>query len=80
MIPNLQTDYAFTRPCVVTYTKHGQAYIDQIDDRLYISVGGCGAAAKSSPEIGKVAARMVQQAGWNYDIGQKHFRVEWRNS
>lgn len=68
MIPNLKTDYVFTRPCVVTYTVNNQAYIDQLDKNLYVAVGGCGAAAKSSPEIGKVAALMVQNESWIYDI------------
>lgn len=75
MIPDLDTDYIFTRPCSVTYTAHGQAYVDQVDDGIYVAVGGCGAAAKSSPEIGKMAALMVENEAWRYDISQETFRA-----
>lgn len=77
MIPDLRTSHTHTRPCAVTYTAHGQAYIDQIEDQLFVAVGGCGAAAKSSTEIGRIAAGLVQNERWTYDVPAQNFSAQW---
>ncbi len=43
--------------CVSGITKHRQLYIDMVAPGMGLALGGCGHAAKSSDEIGKVAAR-----------------------
>ena len=54
--------------CVVCPTATMQPYIDMVAPSLGVAIGGCGYAAKSSDEIGRVAARFVQTlktwAGW----------------
>lgn len=54
--PILSTDAV---PCVYTGTDHGRPIIDQVDDGLVVALGGNGAAAKSSDEIGRLAAALV---------------------
>jgi len=44
--------------CVITYTVNGYPYLDWLNDRTAVAVGGCGQAAKSSDEIGRLAARL----------------------
>jgi sarcosine oxidase len=73
MIPNLTATTLQTKPCVVTYTAHDRPYVDQIDDRLFIAAGGCGSAAKSSNEIGRMGALLVEQGQWSYDLPAEHF-------
>lgn len=47
------------KPCVVTYTPRGFPAIGFVDDNVAVAVGGCGAGAKSSDEIGRLAAERV---------------------
>jgi sarcosine oxidase len=75
MIPSLAATSFQTKPCVVTYTAHDRPYVDQIDERLYIAAGGCGAAAKSSNEIGRMGALLVDQGAWRYDLPAANFAV-----
>lgn len=73
MIPNLAATGWQTKPCVVTYTAHDRPYVDQIDERVYIAAGGCGSAAKSSNEIGRMGALLVEQGQWVYDLPAENF-------
>lgn len=75
LVPNLQVEGVHTRPCAVTYTAHGYPYIAAVADELYVAVGGCGAAAKSSPEIGRVAAMLVEKERWRYDVPAETFKA-----
>ena len=45
--------------CMTAVTEHGYPYIDMVTDRVGVAVGGCGAAAKSSDEMGRIAALYV---------------------
>lgn len=73
MIPKLTATTLQTKPCVVTYTAHDRPYVDQIDDRVFIAAGGCGSAAKSSNEIGRMGALLVEQGQWAYDLPAENF-------
>jgi len=75
MIPDLtvHNQSVQTNPCVVTYTAHDRPYIDQIDDRIFIAAGGCGSAAKSSNEMGRMGALLVEQGQWTYDLPAENF-------
>ena len=53
------------KPCVVTDTPHGLPWIDWIDDRVAVAIGGCGSAAKSADEIGRLAGTLFSDEGWN---------------
>jgi len=52
------------KPCVVTNTPHDLPWIDWIDGRIAVAVGGCGAAAKSADEIGRLAGTLFTEDGW----------------
>lgn len=68
MISGLAVQSFHSKPCVVTYTAHDHPYIDQVDEKTYIAAGGCGASAKSSNELGRIAALLVEKGSWHYDL------------
>ena len=48
-------------PCVTTFTRHGYPYIGFTgSDRIAVLTGGNGAAAKSSDEIGRLGALLLE--------------------
>lgn len=76
IMPSLENAPMHSKPCVTTHTDHGAPYIDMLEDqRIFIAIGGCGAAAKSSVEIGKMAALLTQHGQWHYDLPQTLFRA-----
>lgn len=77
MLPSLAVQSFQSKPCVVTYTAHDRPYIDQIDRAIYVAAGGCGAAAKSSNEIGRIAALLVERESWAYDLPAADFAVRY---
>ncbi len=50
----LVTRYAH-KPCVVSYTPAGVPHITSVSDSISVAFGGCGAGAKSSDELGRLA-------------------------
>lgn len=48
-----------TVPCAVTKSASEYPYIDWVDDGVAVAVSGCGAAAKSCDEIGRLAAGLI---------------------
>lgn len=79
LLPNLRVASFQTKPCVYTLTAHNHPYIDQLDERLFVVAGGCGSSAKSSNEIGRIAALLVEQGAWHYEIGAETFAAQWRD-
>ncbi len=77
MVPGLVVTAFQSKPCVVTYTAHDLPYIDQIDTAIYVAAGGCGSSAKSSNELGRIAAALVENAGWCYDLPAERFAVRY---
>lgn len=81
MIPDLQVEEFDTKPCVVTYTAHDHPYIDVVDSaspdsgRIFVAAGGSGSSAKSSNELGRIAAQLVQFGVWTYDVDHSYFRA-----
>ncbi|MCC9076321.1 FAD-dependent oxidoreductase [Litorilinea aerophila] len=81
LIPGLRARSWQTRPCVVTYTAHDHPYIDVLardeagDGQIFVAAGGCGAAAKSSNELGRVAALLVTEGRWTYDVPAEVFQA-----
>jgi len=53
------------KPCVVTYTPTELPYLGFIDDGVAIATGASGSGAKSSDEIGRLAASILQPSGWD---------------
>jgi glycine/D-amino acid oxidase-like deaminating enzyme len=78
LIPDLDGASIHTDTCVVTATASGYPYLDQIaDSRLYVAVGGNGKAAKSSDEIGRLAAELVLAGEWRDDLPAPVFGVQF---
>ncbi len=76
LIPDLRVRAFGRKACVLAYTAHGYPYIDSvIDGRLYVAVGGCGSAAKSSNEIGRMGALLTAHEGWTHDLAAHHFQA-----
>jgi sarcosine oxidase len=77
IVPHLQAERIVAKPCVVTDTAHGYPYLDTIaDDKIVIAAGGNGAAAKSSDEIGRLAALLAMNE-WDNAFAREDFRVIW---
>jgi glycine/D-amino acid oxidase-like deaminating enzyme len=75
LIPDLPVRGWSSKPCMNTYTAHGYPYVDQLDDQLFVCTGGCGSAAKSSDEIGRMGALLAQHGTWVYDLPATTFRL-----
>ena len=66
IVPGLQAEEIIYRPCAVTYTTDSFPLWKELEEnRLFICAGGCGAAAKSSNEIGRRAALMLLNSNGN---------------
>ena len=67
--------------CVTAKTPTKDApYIDEITDGLFVAAGGCGYAAKSCDEIGRIAAVLVVEGRWDSDIEQDRMKVIWKTT
>lgn len=60
-------------------TPTDRPYIDKVHAQLGVAIGGNGYAAKSSDEIGRLAACMMTE-GWNSEIPQDVFKLRLRHS
>lgn len=52
------------KPCVVTYTEPELPFIGFVDDDVVVALGASGAGAKSSDEIGRLAASLISEGAW----------------
>jgi glycine/D-amino acid oxidase-like deaminating enzyme len=78
LIPDLDGAPIHTDTCAVTATTSGYPYVDLIaEGRLCIAVGGNGKAAKSSDEIGRLAANLLLANAWRDDLPAEAFRVRF---
>lgn len=66
--------------CVITETPTDRPYIDRIHSQLGVAVGGNGYAAKSSDEIGRLAAAMMMKNQWDSSIPKEAFQVRFKVS
>ncbi|MCB0163804.1 MAG: FAD-dependent oxidoreductase [Anaerolineae bacterium] len=65
LIPDLAAATFLHKPCVTTYTPHRHPFIDILETgRIFVAAGGCGASAKSSNEIGRLAASLTHHNAW----------------
>tara|TARA_A100001037_G_C14711003_1_gene440371 strand:+ start:154 stop:414 length:261 start_codon:yes stop_codon:yes gene_type:complete len=73
MLPEMDLTVAVTKPCVNCYTPNGLPYIWALpgNERLIICAGGNSRAAKSSDELGRLAARL-RMGEWDstFDVEQ----------
>jgi sarcosine oxidase len=78
-LPGLDAVSYHYKPCVYTDTAHNRPYVDVIEEgRLYVAAGGCGMAAKSSNEIGRLGASLVEHDSWIDDLDGGAFRAQYR--
>ena len=76
-IPDFRPIELIVKPCVVMATAHDRPYIDAIvENRLFVTTGGNGAAAKSSNEIGRLGA-LLTSGQWDESYRRDDFRVEY---
>lgn len=85
LMPELRPRSLSCKPCAVSFTAHGRPYIDSVDGerpastaRVFVAAGGCGAAAKSSDEIGRMAALLVLHGRWASDMDPSIFRAVFK--
>jgi sarcosine oxidase len=76
LIPDLAGAPIHTDTCVVTATATGYPYLDRLaEGQIYVAVGGNGKAAKSSDEIGRLAAELALAGAWRDDVPADVFRA-----
>ena len=74
LLPGLRPSSYATRPCVVAITETSRPYVDTvIPSRIFAAAGGCGAAAKSSDEIGRLAASLAENGAWQDNLEASQF-------
>ena len=65
--------------CIIQTPGREAPYIDEISPGLYLAAGGCGYAAKSCDEIGRIAAQLVLRDEWTTELPQGLFKIQWRS-
>lgn len=73
LLPDLPPGPVTTAPCVTTYTPTTRPYIGWVHDGVAVAIGGNGEAAKSSDEIGRLAASLFSAEGWTDSLDQSLF-------
>lgn len=81
LLPDVSPLSYLTAPCVVAKTETDRPYIDTIlPSQVFVATGGCGKAAKSSDEIGRLAASLVLQEKWHDELEAAAFKSHFGNS
>lgn len=76
VLPDVAFEGFGAKPCLITDTAHDLPYVDEVEDGLFVAVGGCGHAAKSSDAIGALAAGLVATGEWLDNVlDRSAFRV-----
>lgn len=61
--------------CVTTWTQTTYPIIDEVEDNLFVSVGGNGSAAKSSDYIGQISANFITHGKWDTNLDRNLFTL-----
>ena len=77
VFPSLEVKSMKFKPCLITDTASHYPYIDMVDERIGLVVGGNGKAAKSSDEIGRLAAAMIRTQDWPSSLPQAPFAAHF---
>ncbi|KAL3865814.1 hypothetical protein ACJMK2_043164 [Sinanodonta woodiana] len=78
MFPGIETLSIKGDQCVIVETPTVRPYIDMVHSQLGVAIGGNGYAAKSSDEIGRIAAAMVIK-GWDSEIPKENFTLRLKS-
>ena len=79
LLPQTRFNSFQRKSCIVTYTATNYPYVTAMDGKpspeaqVFVCTGGCGAAAKSSDEIGRMGALLVGHGVWKYDMEEQKF-------
>ncbi|XP_054756178.2 monomeric sarcosine oxidase-like isoform X1 [Lytechinus pictus] len=79
-LPDLAPISVRTARCAISRTTTGMLYCDMISTRLGVVMGLTGKGAKSSDEIGRMAAKMVAKGSWDYDLPAEHFKLRFKST
>ncbi len=77
VFPSLSIRTTEFKPCLITDTPSHFPYIDMLDERIGVAAGGNGKSAKSSDEIGRIAAAMLQSGNWKTSLPQSVFAARF---
>ncbi|XP_068243462.1 N-methyl-L-tryptophan oxidase-like isoform X2 [Palaemon carinicauda] len=78
IIPGLKVMEVIGDGCITAHTPDYEPYIDVIAEGFGVALGGNGYAAKSCPEFGRLAARLVLLGEWNTEIPRDRVRIKWK--
>ena len=78
LLPALDLGAVTTRPCVIAGTPSGYPYIGWVDDGIAVAIGGNGSSAKSSDELGRLAASLFAPDGWSDPLDASLFAPQFR--
>lgn len=73
LLPDVTIGGWWTAPCVITATPTDHPYIGWVDDGVAVAIGGNGAAAKSSDELGRLASTLFDADGWTDELASSTF-------
>lgn len=79
LLPNAEIRSVTSTPCVVTGTLGEYPYIGPVADGLAVAIGGNGSAAKSSDELGRLAAGLFSDDGWTDELEASTFTPRFRS-
>jgi len=77
VFPSLSVRSTEFKPCLITDTPSHFPYIDMLDERIGVAAGGNGKSAKSSDEIGRLAAGMLHSGNWSSSLPQATFTARF---
>ncbi|XP_064106398.1 monomeric sarcosine oxidase-like [Macrobrachium nipponense] len=78
LLPGLKVEAVSGDGCITSHTPNEEPFIDVIAEGFGVALGGNRWAAKSSDEIGRLAARLVVLDEWQSEIPRERVRVVWR--
>lgn len=77
VFPSLSIRSTEFKPCLITDTPSHFPYIDMLDEHIGVVAGGNGKSAKSSDEIGRIAAGMIASGNWKTSLPQSVFAARF---
>jgi len=77
VLPGFVPGAVRTLPCMVAYTPSGLPYVDRVDQRIGVVVGGNACGVMTSDELGRLAAAMMRGAPWTGPLGPELFSARF---
>ncbi len=77
VLPGFVPGEVRTLPCMVAYTPSGLPYVDRVDERVGVAVGGNACGVMTSDELGRLAAAMMRDAPWTGLLGADLFSARF---